>query len=54
MWGIFRMFRIGDEVVIFGSQGQECIPVEEMAEALNTIHYEIVTSLSSRVERVYV
>jgi alanine racemase len=46
--------RVGDEVVIFGSQGQERIPVEEMAEALNTIHYEIVTSLSSRVERVYV
>jgi len=46
--------RIGDEVVIFGGQGQEGIPVEEMAEALNTIHYEIVTSLSSRVERVYV
>ena len=44
---------IGDEVVIFGSQGQECIPVEEMAEALNTIHYEIVTSLASRVERVF-
>jgi len=44
---------IGDEVVIFGSQGQECIPVEEMAEALNTIHYEIVTSLPSRVERVF-
>ena len=45
--------RIGDEVVIFGSQGQEFIPVEEMAEALNTIHYEIVTSLASRVERVF-
>jgi alanine racemase len=45
---------IGDEVVIFGSQGQECIPVEEMAEALNTIHYEIVTSLASRVERVFI
>jgi alanine racemase len=45
--------QIGDEVVIFGSQDQECIPVEEMAEALNTIHYEIVTSLASRVERVY-
>ncbi len=44
---------VGDEVVIFGRQGQECIPVEEMAEALNTIHYEIVTSLSSRVNRVY-
>ncbi|MFH0997425.1 MAG: alanine racemase [Pseudomonadota bacterium] len=46
--------QIGDEVVIFGSQGQECIPVEEMAEVLNTIHYEIVTSLTSRVERVYI
>ena len=45
--------RIGDEVVIFGSQGQEFIPVEEMAEALNTIHYEIVTSVASRVERVF-
>jgi len=45
--------QIGDEVVIFGSQGQECIPVEEIAEALNTIHYEIVTSLASRVARVF-
>jgi len=44
---------IGDEVVIFGSQGHECIPVEEMAQTLNTIHYEIVTSLASRVVRVY-
>jgi alanine racemase len=44
---------IGDEVVIFGRQGQECIPVEEMAKTLNTIHYEIVTSVASRVERLY-
>ncbi len=44
---------VGDEVVIFGNQGSECIPVEEIAESLNTIHYEIVTSLSSRVDRVY-
>lgn len=44
---------VGDEVVIFGAQGRECIPVEEMADTLNTIHYEIVTNLSSRVERVY-
>jgi len=44
---------IGDEVVIFGGQGREFIPVEEMASTLNTIHYEIVTSLSSRVERVF-
>ncbi len=45
---------IGDEVVIFGRQGRECIPVEEMAEALNSIHYEIVTSVASRVERVFI
>lgn len=45
---------VGDEVVIFGSQGQEIIPVEEMAEALNTLHYEIVTSLSPRVARVFI
>jgi alanine racemase len=46
--------QIGDEVVIFGRYGQECIPVEEIAEVLNTVHYEIVTSLTSRVERVYI
>lgn len=44
---------IGDEVVIFGGQGHEFIPVEEMANTLNTIHYEIVTSLTSRIERVF-
>lgn len=45
--------QVGDEAVIFGCQGRECIPVEEVAESLNTIHYEIVTSLTSRVGRVY-
>ena len=44
---------IGDEVVIFGCQGQECIPVEEVAEVQDTIHYEIVTSLASRVRRIF-
>ena len=44
---------VGDEVVIFGVQGRECIPVDEMADTLNTIHYEIVTNLSPRVERIY-
>ena len=44
---------VGDEVVIFGTQGRECIPVDEMADTLNTIHYEIVTNLSPRVERIY-
>jgi len=45
---------IGDEVVIFGKQGAECIPAEELAASLNTIHYEIVTSITSRVQRLYI
>lgn len=39
----------GDEVEIFGSQ----LPVEQMAKALDTIPYEIFTSISRRVKRVY-
>lgn len=45
---------VGDEVVIFGSQGKERISVEEIAQTLNTIHYEVVTSLASRVERIFI
>jgi alanine racemase len=39
----------GDEVIIFGAQ----LPVTEMAKALNTIPYEVLTSISQRVKRVY-
>lgn len=39
----------GDKVEVFG----ENIRVEEIAEQLDTISYEILTSLSSRVKRVY-
>ena len=41
--------REGDRVEIFGEQ----LPVEEMAGWLGTIPYEILTSVSSRVKRVY-
>ena len=41
----------GDEVVIFGSEGGSVV---EMAEVLGTIPYEIMTSVSSRVKRIYV
>lgn len=40
---------VGDSVEIFGSH----IPVERLAEARGTIPYEILTSISSRVKRVY-
>ena len=39
----------GDKVEIFGDN----IPVVELAEKLDTIPYEILTSISSRIKRVY-
>ena len=41
----------GDEVVVFGGEGGS---VEEMAERLGTIPYEVMTSVSARVKRIYV
>ncbi len=39
----------GDEVLVFGAD----LPVQEMAEAMNTIPYEVLTGISPRVKRVY-
>lgn len=44
----------GDEVVIFGNQGKECISVDELAERIGTINYEIVCMIARRVPRVYI
>ncbi|HHX76888.1 MAG TPA: alanine racemase [Firmicutes bacterium] len=43
----------GDEVVIYGTQGREEISVEEVAETLGTISYEVLCNISKRVPRVY-
>ena len=43
----------GDEVVIFGSQGEQTITVEEVAARGGTINYEILTNVSPRVRRVF-
>lgn len=43
----------GDEVVIFGTQNGESIHVDEIARQLNTINYEIVSTISARVPRIY-
>ncbi len=40
---------VGDEVEIFG---HSC-PIETIAKALDTIPYEILTSVSPRVKRTY-
>lgn len=44
---------VGDEVVLFGRQGEEEITVTELAALAGTINYELVCALSSRVPRIY-
>jgi alanine racemase len=46
--------KIGDEVVLIGSQGENKISAEELASLANTIPYEIVCGLGSRIPRVYI
>jgi alanine racemase len=43
-----------DEVVVFGRQGEAFISVDDIADQLDTINYEVVTSVMARVERVYI
>jgi alanine racemase len=45
---------IEDEVVIFGRQDNATITADDLASQLNTINYEIVSTILPRVARVYV
>jgi alanine racemase len=45
---------VGDEVVIIGKQGDRRISVEETAAWLDTIPYEVTTTINTRVPRVFV
>ena len=42
--------QVGDEVEVFG----EKLSINELAARLDTIPYEILTSVSRRVKRVYI
>jgi len=44
--------RQGDEVVLIGEQGGDQITVEDVAERLGTINYEVVSEILARVPRV--
>jgi len=44
---------IGDEAVIFGTQANATVRVEDWAAALDTITYEVVCAISARVPRHY-
>ncbi len=45
---------IGDDVVVFGTQGANSVTVEDWASALDTITYEVVCAVSARVPRTYI
>ena len=44
---------VGDEVVIFGRQNGSCISVDEIADQVGTINYELVCIIGKRIPRVY-
>lgn len=44
----------GDEVVLLGKQGDETISADEIANLVNTINYEVVSSITARVEKHYI
>jgi alanine racemase len=45
---------LGEEVVLMGRQGHEEISAAELADRADTITWEIITRIGSRVRRVYV
>lgn len=45
---------VGEEAVLIGTQKKSMISAEELAELANTIAYEIVCGLGSRIPRVYI
>ena len=49
---ILEDVRVGDEVVIFGEQGDATIAVDQIAKAINTINYEVVTCISGCLPRI--
>lgn len=45
--------QIGEEVVIYGKQGNQCLSISDVAENAGTVDCEIMTSMGITSERVY-
>ena len=43
----------GDQAILLGGDGESAITIEEMAAWAGTIPHEILTSINTRVPRVY-
>lgn len=52
--GLENNVQIGDEVVLFGRQGNEHISIIDISRRLQTIPYEVTCWISNRVPRVHV
>lgn len=46
--------QIGDSVTLFGRDGSEMIPVEEIADASASFNYEFICGMTRRVPRIYI
>lgn len=44
---------VGDEAVLIGTQHNKAITADDVAQAYQTINYEVVTALSDRIHRQY-
>lgn len=45
--------KVGDEIVLIGTQGNETLTVDEVARRWGTINYEVVCGLADRLPRIY-
>ena len=52
--GHIKKVKVGDEVVLLGSQGREIVSAWELAGLSQTIPYEVLCRISSRVPRYFV
>lgn len=52
--GLLKDVQVGDEVLLFGQQEGNVLPVEEISDICQTINYETVSLISKRVPRIYV
>jgi len=44
----------GDDVLLFGVKGGDCLPLESLCEKIGTIPYELLCNVGQRVPRIYV
>lgn len=45
--------KVNDEVILFGEKEGISIPIDEVANYIGTINYEVVCMINKRVPRVY-